>query len=326
MKNAWLFPLAVIRPHAQRMLFAGLCATGIVLSISCGGGSSAPTPAPPATAVAPAAQGAAVVVSSIVATTEYIPGTAPLSVAYWSTFTVKETGGASGATISTILMHIQNRTPPVTAAEKTYTVNEKITSSGSKTYTFGLFVDAASTTVLLNEVNFLVSYMGDNGVPGSFSTPASTRISAPTPIAATPAPTPTPTPSPAPANCFTANGNICMSMAGTVTVSCTDVIGNLGYAIASNCSANVPMNITTGIASGQITVKVVMGGGEDLRTTIVILPNTAPGQLTAQIPTARLSGGCNSTSTSHNVEVSDGPNPGGRLLFAGGVTSRSICR
>jgi hypothetical protein len=192
MKNVWLFPFAVICLQAQRMLFAALCATGIVLSISCGGPSAptptpTPTPAPPATA---AAKGATVIVSSIVATTEYVPGTAPLSVAYWSTFTVKETGGASGATISTILMHIQNRTPPVTAAEKTYTVNEKITSSGAKTYTFGLVVDAASTTVLLNEVNFIVSYTGDNGVAGSFSTPASTSISAPTPIAATPAPGP----------------------------------------------------------------------------------------------------------------------------------------
>jgi hypothetical protein len=184
----------VIGLQAKRVLFAGLCATGLALSMSCGGGSSAPSPAPsptptPATVTAP---GATVVVSSIVATTEYVPGTSPLSVAYWATVTVKETGGASGATIATILMHIQNRTPPVTAAERTYTVNEKITSNGSKTYTFGMVVDAATTTVLLNEINFQVKYTGDNGAAGSFSTPSSTTISAPSPLAPTPTPPPAP--------------------------------------------------------------------------------------------------------------------------------------
>jgi hypothetical protein len=42
------------------------------------------------------------------------------------------------------------------------------------------------------------------------------------------------------------------------------------------------MNITTAITSGLITVQVSMA--DLISTTIVILPNTAPGSITAQIP------------------------------------------
>jgi len=178
-------------PVAPHLLIACLGVAWIT-SIACGGGGSPSSPSStPSGTTTPAAQGATLVVTSIVSSAEYIPGTSPLATAYWATFTIQETGGATGATISTILMHVQNRTPPVTAAERTYTVNEKVTPSGSKTYTFGVVVDAASTTVVLNEVNFIVRYTGDNGVAGSFSTPASTSIPAPKPIAATPAPGPT---------------------------------------------------------------------------------------------------------------------------------------
>lgn len=153
--------------------------------VGCGGGS---TPTNPTPNPAPQSGSVTLAVTSVTATTEYVPGTVPPAVAYWSTFTVQETGGRSGAMISAILVHLQNRNPPVTSAEKTYTVSERVTANGSKTYKFGIVVDSTSTTVLLNEVNFIVSYTDDNGVAGAFSTPSSTSISAPAP-----APTPPPT-------------------------------------------------------------------------------------------------------------------------------------
>ena len=133
--------------------------------------------------------------------------------------------------------------------------------------------------------------------------------------------TPTDPGSDTPANCFTANGNICMSVS-PISISCADI--RPGFEM--NCSANVPMNISTKITSGKISVGVGTGGADYIWTSIVILPNTSPGNLTGQIPSTKVGAGCTSGTASHFVEVYDGEHPtfstpGGRTLAVSSVSA-----
>ena len=155
-----------------------------------------------------------------------------------------------------------------------------------------------------------------------------------TPPTTPPAPSPTPTPSPSPTptpNPAPAPGTTTVS---PITVSCRNVEHpRSGFIEGSDCSANIPMTITTAITSGTISVKVLIHGASGIETRIIIVPNTAPGNLTAQIPVARVSGsGCGSIprNTSLHVTVVDGPlstftSPGGRVLWASNVAATLTC-
>ena len=132
---------------------------------------------------------------------------------------------------------------------------------------------------------------------------------------------------PAPASCFTTTGNICMSITPPITITCTDIPP--GFLMA--CSATVPMNITSAITTGTISVGVATGGTDYIKTTINVTPNTAPGAITAQIPlTSGLLGGCTTGLENQFVEVYDGEyrtstNPGGRQLLVESVQANMVC-
>ena len=134
------------------------------------------------------------------------------------------------------------------------------------------------------------------------------------------------TPPSAPANCYTTEGNICMSVS-PITITCTDIPP--GFLM--ECSANVPMDIKSAITSGTISVGVATGGTDYIKTTIKIIPDTAPGTITAQIPlTSGLMAGCTSGVQRQFVEVYDGDyrtetNPGGRVLLIEDVQADMTC-
>lgn len=86
------------------------------------------------------------------------------------------------------------------------------------------------------------------------------------------------------------------------------------------------MNITTPITTGTIYVQILMNSTEVLSTTIVILPNTAPGALTAQLPLKRIGFGCTTGSQPFHVQVHDGSSTSGRLLHAGNTAATMTCR
>jgi len=129
----------------------------------------------------------------------------------------------------------------------------------------------------------------------------------------------------APTNCFTVAGNICMTVA-PVTITCTDIPP--GFEM--NCSANVPMNIPTTITTNLISVGVNTGFQDYIKTSIIIVPNTSPGNITAQVPSTKVGAGCTSGTSSRFVEVYDGnyptsTNAGGRQLFVGSVQATFAC-
>jgi hypothetical protein len=117
-------------------------------------------------------------------------------------------------------------------------------------------------------------------------------------------------------------------------VSCTNRPSRnvSGLIFDSDCSANIPMTITTAITSGTISVRVLIAGVSGIETRIVIVPNTAPGNLTAQIPLTYVPSPCSNTErrTSFHVSVVDGAlstfdTPGGRVLHAGNVAATETC-
>jgi hypothetical protein len=112
-----------------------------------------------------------------------------------------------------------------------------------------------------------------------------------------------------------------------MSVSCTDIPP--GFTM--KCSANVMMNITTTITTGTISIGVLVGGTDQIKTTIKIIPDTSPGALTAQIPeTGDLGAGCTSGQDALFLYVYDGDyrtdtNPGGRALHSTTVPTTMSC-
>ncbi|MBI4265735.1 MAG: hypothetical protein HY657_15275 [Acidobacteria bacterium] len=283
----------------RRLPLALLTAT----AFACGGSSGAP--AGPGTVDPPAATSAATLsVRTISAVTELSTGV----FRYGVTVTVAETGGRSAATVTSVRLSFTNGTrngasDPITNA---FTPSQIAANGTATSRRINLDDDNATASTLMNSVTATVNYTDDRGVAGTTTSGS---------FSVTP-----PTPTPAPASCTPGPGGTCMSMS-RITVTCTFIPPGF----EKNCSAVLPMHINTPITSGRITVQV-FGFGDPFRTVVMIIPNTAPGAITVQIPSTRLGSGCG-TSGIQNVLVNvvDGPVPGGRFLWGNSVEANVTC-
>jgi hypothetical protein len=141
------------------------------VATACGGGSSSTS-----TPTAPSASGqVSIAVPSVSATTERTA----TGVTYWSAFSLRETGGQSGATISNIRIALANSSRN---GGGSFALNDRVLAGGSKSYNLG--IDSVQTTDLYNQVSLTVSYTNDGGVVGTYTSSPS-AISAPP---STPAP------------------------------------------------------------------------------------------------------------------------------------------
>lgn len=146
--------------------------------------------------------------------------------------------------------------------------------------------------------------------------------------------TPTAAKSPsAPAACtaVTNRSNTCITLSQS-SVSCVaaPLVFPSPFTPSMKCSANVPMNITTAITSGRISVGLLVAF-DQITTSIIIIPNTTPGALTAQIPqSAAIAPYCRNGVQNLTLYVYDGDPPAnsiarGRILWNTGVTASVSC-
>lgn len=287
---------------------------------ACSGGSGS-TPTSPTSSGTPSS--VAVSVTAVTATTE----TTSTGVTYRTAFTLNETRGQVGLTVSSIRVNLAspNRTSGTTF-DSSDNISTRLTAGGSLTYR--LAVTSTNTTDLHNQVSFVVAYVDDRGVAGTF-TSSTSAISPPTSTPPSPAP---PTSS---ANCQqgpipTPNTRPDLPACATVSslaITCRETKNQVGFPTLT-CTGVVMADIRTPITSGQIQVRATgpytLDG--ELTQTITIIPNTSPGVMTIQLLEKSYMVGTEYCRDNQIVVIADRVgNTGGRSLFQGVVPTRWSC-
>lgn len=285
---------------------------------ACSGGSGS-TPTSPTSSGTPSS--VAVSVTAVTATTERTS----TGVTYRTAFTLNETRGQVGLTISSIRVNLAspNRTSGTTF-DSSDNISTRLIAGGSLTYR--LAVTSTNTTDLHNQVSFVIAYVDDRGVAGTF-TSSTSAISPPTSTPPSPAP---PTSS---ANCQqgpipTPNTRPDLPACATVSslaITCRETKNQVGFPTLT-CTGVVMADIRTPITSGQIQVRADTYPGT-LTQTITIIPNTSPGVMTIQLLEKSFEGsGKESCRDNQIVAIGDRVGTtGGRSLFQGVVPTRWSC-
>lgn len=279
----------------------------VVWSVSCGGGSGSGSGSP----TAPTAT-----INLSVGSINAVAERTTSGLRYRVTFQLRESSGTTGATVNAVRLDFAQGGTSIGGLTISNPLQTMQITAGGTVDSREIVVDDSGSSPP-DRVTVRVDYTADRGGSGSIT--GSGNVTAP----GTPPPS---TPPPTSASCFVANGppSLCVTMS-PITVSCR----TLPNRFEQECSATLPMVVHTAITSGVITVGIHGYGvsARDFMTTINIIPNTAPGAMTVQIPTRRMGAGCGTSGVrSDLVNIFDGPyDPPHRVLFATGVQSTVTC-
>ena len=278
----------------------------VVWSVSCGGGSGSGSGSP----TAPTAT-----INLSVASINAVAERTTSGLRYRVTFQLRESSGTTGATVNTVRLDFVQGGASIGGLNISNPLQTMQITPGGTVDSREIVVDDSGTSPP-DRVTVRVDYTADRGGSGSIT--GSGNVTAP----GTPPPS---TPPPTSGSCFVANGppSLCATVS-PITVSCRPSPNPFQM----DCSATVPVVIHAAISSGIITVAVNGYGvsARDLMTTINIIPNTAPGTMTVQIPMRRTSASCIAGARSELVYIYDGPyDPPHRILYSTSVPATVTC-